>query len=163
MSSTTFHCFLVERDAAGKVHRGLIERPLAELPPGECLIRVEYSSLNYKDALAAQAHPGVVRKLPHVPGIDAAGTIAESSDPRFKIGDAVIVTGYELGASQWGGWAEYIRVPADWVVPLPGGVSLKDAMALGTAGFTAAQCVSAIVLNGVAPDAGEILVTGATG
>jgi acrylyl-CoA reductase (NADPH) len=133
------------------------------LPSGEVLIRVAYSSLNYKDALAAEANPGVVRKLPHVPGIDAAGTVVESSDQRYREGDAVIVTGNELGAGQWGGWAEFIRVPAAWVVPLPKELSLKEAMILGTAGFTAAQCVQAIEVNGITPDAGEILVTGATG
>src|SRR5205807_6240604 len=118
---------------------------------------------NYNVAVACQAHPGVVRKLRHVPGIDAAGSVVESASPQFRAGDAVIVTGYELGAGQWGGWAEFVRVPADWIVPLPQGLSLKETMALGTAGFTAAQCVQAIVLNGVTPDAGEILVTGATG
>lgn len=124
---------------------------------------MQYSSLNYKDALAAGGHPGVVRKLPHVPGIDAAGTVADSVNPRFKRGDSVVITGYELGAGQWGGWAEYVRVPADWVVPLPAGLSLKETMILGTAGFTAAQCVQAIELNGVKPADGEIVVTGATG
>ncbi len=163
MTDKKFRCFLVEKDAAGNVIRGVRERPLADLPPGELLVRVEFSSLNFKDALAAQGHPGVVRKLPHVPGIDAAGTIAESTDARFKRGEAVVITGYELGAGQWGGWAENVRVPADWIVPLPHGMSLKETMVLGTAGFTAAQCVQAIVLNGVTPGDGEILVTGATG
>lgn len=163
MTKSTFACFLVEKDATGKVRRGVAERPRDELPPGEVLVRVAYSSLNYKDALAAEAHPGVVRKFPHVPGIDAAGTVAESSDARFRAGDAVVVTGNELGAGQWGGWAEYVRVPAEWIVPLPAGMSLKETMILGTAGFTAAQCVQAIVHNGVEPDAGEIVVTGATG
>jgi acrylyl-CoA reductase (NADPH) len=163
MESTSFACFLVEKDAAGKICRGVTKRATADLPPGEVLVRVAFSSLNYKDALAAEAHPGVVRTLPHVPGIDAAGTVAESSDARYRPGDAVVITGHELGAGQWGGWAEYVRVPAAWVVPLPAGLSLKETMILGTAGFTAAQCVQAILLNGVAPDAGEILVTGATG
>src|SRR5438045_3150831 len=133
MNDTTFRCFLVEKDAADNVRRGVTHRSLADLPPGEVLVRVEFSSLNYKDALAAQAHPGVVRKLPHVPGIDAAGTVIESTDDRFKCGDPVIITGYELGAGQWGGWAEYVRVPADWIVPLPQGLSVKEAMTLGAA------------------------------
>jgi putative YhdH/YhfP family quinone oxidoreductase len=163
MRDSTFECLLVEKDADGKIRRQVTRRDSSELPPGECLIQVAYSSLNYKDALAAQGHPGVVRQLPHVPGIDAAGTIVESNSDRFRPGDPVLVTGYELGAGQWGGWAELIRVPADWVVPLPEGLSLKEAMILGTAGFTAAQCVHAIVLNGVVPDDGEILVTGSTG
>jgi acrylyl-CoA reductase (NADPH) len=163
MSDITFSCFLVEKDASGNLRRGMAQRATADLPQGAVLVRVAYSSLNYKDALACQAHPGVVRKLPHVPGIDAAGMVVDSSTPRFRPGDAVVITGNELGAGQWGGWSEYVRVPADWVVPLPEGLSLKESMILGTAGFTAAQCVHAIQLNGVAPDAGEIVVTGATG
>jgi acrylyl-CoA reductase (NADPH) len=163
MNDTQFSCFLVEKDAEGKVHRGIAQRITAELPAGEVLVRVAWSSLNYKDALACQAHPGVVRKLPHVPGIDAAGTVIESSVSQFKPGDSVVITGNELGAGRWGGWAEYVRVPADWIVPLPEGLTLRDTMILGTAGFTAAQCVHAIALNGVTPDAGEIIVTGATG
>jgi acrylyl-CoA reductase (NADPH) len=163
MDETRFSCFLVEKDATGNVHRGLTQRSTADLPPGDVLVRVAWSSLNYKDALACQAHPGVVRKLPHVPGIDAAGTVVESSAPQFRPGDAVVITGNELGAGQWGGWAEYVRVPADWIVRIPEGLSLKESMILGTAGFTAAQCVHAIQLNGVTPDAGEIVVTGATG
>src|SRR5262245_8186408 len=163
MAAPDLACFLVEKDAAGNIHRGVARRAVADLPQGQVLIRVAYSSLNYKDALAAQAHPGVVRKLPHVPGIDAAGTVAESSDSRFRSGEPVVVTGYELGAGQWGGWSEYVRVPADWVGPLPRGLSLQESMILGTAGFTAAQCVQAIQLNGVTPVDGEIVVTGATG
>ncbi len=163
MDKTEFSCFLVEKEASGNVRRGLARRTFGELPPGDCLIKVAYSSLNYKDALASEAHPGVVRKLPHVPGIDAAGTVVECTSSHFRPGDEVIVTGHELGAGQWGGWAEYIRVSAEWIVPLPEGLSLKQAMILGTAGFTAAQCVNAIQLNGVTPDAGEIIVTGATG
>ena len=163
MNSTSFACFLVEKDAAGNVHRGVSQRSLAELPAGEVLVRVHYSSLNYKDALAAGAHPGVVRKLPHVPGIDAAGVVVQCDIPQFQKDQEVVITGYELGAGQWGGWAEYVRVPASWVVPLPAGLSLKETMILGTAGFTAAQCVQAIQLNGVSPGDGEIVVTGATG
>jgi putative YhdH/YhfP family quinone oxidoreductase len=163
MNDPPFRCFLVEKDAAGNVRRAVVTRPRSELPPGEVLIRVSYSSLNYKDALAAEAHAGVVRKLPHVPGIDAAGAVVESSDARYRAGDSVVVTGNELGAGQWGGWAEFIRVPAAWVVPLPAGLSAKESMILGTAGFTAAQCIQAILLNGVSPSDGEIAVTGATG
>lgn len=163
MDETTLTCFVVEKDAAGNVRRQVTQRPMSDLPQGDVLVRVAFSSLNFKDALAAQGHPGVVRKLPHVPGIDAAGTVIESNDVRFKVGDEVVITGYELGAGQWGGWAEFVRVPADWVVPLPERMSLKETMVLGTAGFTAAQCVNAIVVNGVTPDMGEILVTGATG
>ena len=163
MTTTDFRCFLVEKDAAGKVAGRLTRRPVEELPPGDCLVRVAYSSLNFKDALATQAHPGVVRKLPHVPGIDAVGTVVESSSGEFRIGERVVITGNELGAGQWGGWAEYVRVPAEWMVALPEGLTAEETMILGTAGFTAAQCVQAIVLNGVKPEDGEILVTGATG
>jgi acrylyl-CoA reductase (NADPH) len=163
MNAPSLACFLVEKDAAGNVRRGVARRPMTELPPGEVLVRVAFSSLNYKDALAAQATPGVVRKLPHVPGIDAAGTVVESAARQYKPGDQVVITGNELGAGQWGGWAEYVRVPAAWIVPLPQGLSLKETMILGTAGFTAAQCVQAIQLNGIVPDAGEIVVTGSTG
>jgi len=163
MTARDFDCFVVDKDAGGTVQRGVAKRSLAELPPGEVLVRVQFSSLNYKDALAAQAHPGVVRKLPHVPGIDAAGAVAESSDARYKPGDSVVITGYELGAGQWGGWSQYVRVPADWIVPLPSGLSLQETMILGTAGFTAAQCVHAIQLNEVKPGDGEIVVAGSTG
>jgi putative YhdH/YhfP family quinone oxidoreductase len=163
MADTEFNCLLVEKDAGGNVHRSIVQRTVADLPPGEVLVRVQFSSLNYKDALASQGHPGVVRKLPHVPGIDAAGTVAESADSRYKPGDAVVITGYELGAGQWGGWSQFVRVPADWVVPLPAGLSPQETMILGTAGFTAAQCVHAIQLNEVQPSDGEIVVTGSTG
>ena len=127
------------------------------------LIRVAYSSLNYKDALATQGHPGVVRTFPHVPGIDCAGTVVESTSPDYRPGDEVLVTGYDLGAGHWGGFAEFVRVPAEWIVPLPAGLSLRDAMIYGTAGFTAAQCVTAIVERGIDPDRGPVVVTGATG
>jgi putative YhdH/YhfP family quinone oxidoreductase len=163
MSDAPFRCFLVEKNPAGKVVRGVTTQPKSALPAGEVVVRVAYSSLNYKDALAAEAHAGVVRKLPHVPGIDAAGTVVESSDSRYLAGDSVVVTGNELGAGHWGGWAEFIRVPAAWVVPLPAGLSANEAMILGTAGFTAAQCVQAILVNGVTPSDGDMVVTGATG
>jgi acrylyl-CoA reductase (NADPH) len=163
MNDTKFRCFLVEKDATGNLRRGITERAMADLPAGSVLVRVAYSSLNFKDALACQAHPGVVRKLPHVPGIDAAGTVVESSASHFRPGQRVVITGNELGAGQWGGWAEFVRVPADWIISLPDGLSLRETMILGTAGFTAAQCVQAITLNGVTPAAGEIVVTGATG
>src|SRR5262245_39861365 len=158
-----FPCYMVRKDAAGNVAAAVERISAGDLPPGDVLVHVAYSSLNYKDALATQAHPGVVRKLPHVPGIDAAGTVAESASAHFHPGDRVLVTGYELGSGQWGGWSECVRVPAEWVVPLPAELKLQEAMALGTAGFTAGQCALAIQLNGVTPAAGEIVVTGATG
>jgi putative YhdH/YhfP family quinone oxidoreductase len=134
-----------------------------ELPDGDVLIRVEYSSLNYKDALAATGHAGVARKFPHVPGIDAAGTVVESRSPEFKPGDSVLVTGCDLGAGRWGGWAEFIRVPAEWVIPSPAGMSHVELVRYGTAGFTAALSVTHLLHHEVLPASGEIVVTGATG
>ncbi len=134
-----------------------------QLPEGEVEIEVAWSSINYKDGLAAQGHPGIVKSLPHVPGIDAAGTILHSDTSQFQLGQSVLVTGYDLGQGRWGGWSTRIRVPASWVLPLPIGLSVREAMILGTAGFTAAQCVLALERNGVTPASGEIVVTGATG
>jgi acrylyl-CoA reductase (NADPH) len=159
----TFSCFLVTKSADGQISCGVTSRPVSELPAGELLVRVSYSSLNYKDALAASGHPGVVRRFPHVPGIDAAGVVVESASPRFAVGDEVVITGFELGADRWGGYAELIRVQADWVVKPPAGMSLRESMVFGTAGFTAAMCVEAIEQQGVQPSAGEVVVTGASG
>src|SRR4051812_20713141 len=154
---------MVRKDASGDVAAKIERITIADLPPGDVLIHVAYSSLNFKDALATQAHPGVVRSLPHIPGIDCAGTVEESSSPSFKPGDEVLVTGYDLGAGHWGGFSEFVRVPADWIVPLPKGLTVRDAMIYGTAGFTAAQCVTAIVDRGIRPERGSVVVTGATG
>lgn len=158
----SFRCFFVEQ-VGQDVHGDVQERPFDELPPGEVLIRVSHSSLNYKDAMAATGHRGIVKTFPHVPGIDAAGVVVESSDPGFRPGDQVIATGREIGVERWGAWAEYLRVPAAWVQPVPEGLNGFEAMVLGTAGFTAAQCVAALVEHGIEPDHGEIVVTGATG
>jgi acrylyl-CoA reductase (NADPH) len=158
-----FRCYLVAKDPAGKVSARITQRRLDDLPDGEVLIRVAYSSLNYKDALAATGHPGVNKTFPHVPGVDAAGTVAQSGVYEFVPGDPVLVTGFDVGANRWGGWAEYARVPADWVVPLPSGLSLRETMMLGTAGFTAGLCVDALQRHDVAPDGGEVVVTGASG
>jgi acrylyl-CoA reductase (NADPH) len=158
-----FTCYLVEKDSHDQIKSGLSRRNLSELPEGEVLIKVAYSSLNYKDALAATGRPGVARKFPHIPGIDAAGEVAETSSPVFQKGQKVLVTGYDLGAGRWGGWAEYVRVPAEWVIPLPHGLSLVAAMQLGTAGFTAALSVDAIKRHEITPQSGEVVVTGATG
>jgi putative YhdH/YhfP family quinone oxidoreductase len=154
---------MVRKDAAGNVAAKIETITRADLPQGDVLIRVAYSSLNFKDALATQAHPGVVRSLPHIPGIDCAGTVEESSSPSFKPGDEVLITGYDLGAGHWGGFAAFVRVPADWIVPLPKGLTVRDAMIYGTAGFTAAQCVTAIIDRGIRPERGSVVVTGATG
>jgi acrylyl-CoA reductase (NADPH) len=127
------------------------------------VIRVRYSSINYKDALAGTGKGQILRRFPLTGGIDAAGEIAESNDRRFQAGDPVIVTGHELSATQDGGYAEYLRVSADWVIPLPDGLTLEESMALGTAGFTAALALHRMETNGQRPDMGPILVTGATG
>ena len=157
-----FTCYVVEKDQ-DQVKSGLSRRSLSDLPEGEVLIRVHYSSLNYKDGLAATGKPGVARKFPHIPGIDAAGEVAESTSPEFQKGQKVLVTGYDLGAGRWGGWSEYARVPAEWVIPLPPGLSLVESMQLGTAGFTAALSVYALRHHEITPQSGEIVVTGATG
>src|SRR5690606_15800969 len=136
---------------------------IEEFPSGEVEIEVEYSSLNYKDALATTGHPGVVWSCPHVPCIDAAGRVVASESSSFKAGDPVFVTGYGLGSDSWGGFSQRIRVPAGWVVPLPPGVTTRQAMLYGTAGFTAAQAVSTLQLHSVTPELGEVVVTGATG
>jgi acrylyl-CoA reductase (NADPH) len=154
---------MVRRAADGHVNAGVEAITLDEMPPGEVTVRVAYSSLNYKDALACQGHPGVVRSFPHVPGIDCAGTVVESSSNDYRPGDEVLITGYELGAGHWGGLAAYVRVPADWIVPLPADLSCRDSMIYGTAGFTAAQCVSAIADRRIGPERGPVVVTGATG
>ena len=156
-----FNCLMVRKDDL--VTCGVESIALGDLPEGEVLIQVKRSSLNYKDALACRAHPGVVQTLPHVPGIDCAGYVVESSSPDYKSGDAVLVTGYELGTSHWGGYSAYVRVPADWVVPLPQALSIEEAMVLGTAGFTAAQCVMALQHHGLSAGKGAVAVTGATG
>jgi acrylyl-CoA reductase (NADPH) len=161
--SKSFPCYMVRKGADGRVSAGVAAITLDDLPPGDVLVRVAYSSLNYKDALACQGHPGVVRSFPHVPGIDCAGTVVESSSNDYRPGDEVLITGYELGASHWGGFSAFVRVPAEWIVPLPAGLSLREAMIYGTAGFTAAQCVSAIEHHGIGPGRGPVVVTGATG
>ena len=136
---------------------------LSDLSPGSVLIRSHYSSVNYKDALAVTGKGKILRRFPLVGGVDVAGTVEASDDPRFHLGDKVLVTGYGLSQDHDGGYAEYVRVPADWVVPVPEGLSLADAMALGTAGFTAALAIQRMEDNGQQPDQGAIVVTGATG
>ena len=137
--------------------------PWMILSQGEVLIRVQYSSINYKDALAVTGKGKILRKFPIIAGIDAAGVVESSTDARFQPGDPVLVTGFELGVAHDGGYAEYCRVPADWVVPMPDGMMAKTAMSLGTAGFTAALCIERMELNGLTPDQGPVVVTGATG
>ncbi|HMO94595.1 MAG TPA: oxidoreductase [Tepidiformaceae bacterium] len=134
-----------------------------DLPAGEVTIRVEWSSINYKDGLALTPNGRVIRSYPMVPGVDLAGTVTESADGRFAKGDAVMVTGYDVGVAHPGGFAEMARIPADWVMKVPPGLTTKEAMALGTAGMTAGLSVEALEHNGLAPDQGTVIVTGSTG
>ncbi len=163
MSDRTFTGYVVQETSTGELVAGLHQLERQEVPPGEVLIRVQYSSLNYKDAMAATGDRGIAKTLPHVPGIDAAGIVEESNDPRFTPGMAVFSTGHELGVERNGGWAEFVTVPGDWVFPLSEEFNAEDAMTIGTAGFTAAQCVHALVERHVTPQSGPIVVTGATG
>jgi putative YhdH/YhfP family quinone oxidoreductase len=154
---------VVEKTADKQFVRKICARSIADLPPGDLLLRVQYSSLNYKDALSATGHPGVTRQFPHTPGIDAAGEVVSCGSGACAPGDKVIVTGYDLGMEADGGWGQYIRIPSGWAVPLPAGLTLREAMAIGTAGFTAALSVLRLEQAGVQPADGDILVTGATG
>ena len=163
MSGTKFRALVVEEGEGGKFTSSIKERSVGDLPEGEVLIRVHYSSLNFKDALSATGNKGVTKNYPHTPGIDAAGVVEESSSPQIKPGEEVLVTGYDLGANTDGGYGEYIRVPAGWVVGLPEGLSTRESMIYGTAGFTAALSVYKLEEYGTVPDMGEVLVTGATG
>ena len=147
----------------GKSAGRFVDLTLDDLDPGEVVIQTHYSSVNYKDALAATGAGKVVRRFPCVGGVDVAGVVESSNDARFKPGDEVIVTGYGMGVDHDGGFAEYVRVPADWVVPLPQGLTLFDAMAIGTAGFTAALSVHRLEQNELTPGKGKVIVTGATG
>lgn len=158
-----FKALWVTEAPHGVYETQVVERDTGDLPAGDVLIRVQYSSLNYKDALSASGNRGVTRKYPHTPGIDAAGVVAESSVAEFAAGDEVIVTGYDLGMNTAGGFGQYIRVPAAWVIKRPQGLSLREAMILGTAGLTAALCVEKLERSGLRPDHGSVLVTGASG
>ncbi|TWU45753.1 putative acrylyl-CoA reductase AcuI [Novipirellula aureliae] len=177
--SDQMRCYFVDKDDQGNLIAGVTSKPISVLDdaaaaycaakskPGETIprvrIRVQLSSLNFKDAMAATGNPGIVRKFPHIPGIDSVGEVIASDDATFSVGDQVIVTGNDLGVGHFGGWAEFIDVPASWVLPLPNTLSPTEAMTLGTAGFTAAQSVMALLNHEVTPESGTILVTGATG
>jgi len=147
----------------GQSSASFVQMSLDDLDPGEVVIQTHYSSVNYKDALAATGAGKVIRRFPCVAGVDAAGLVCSSSDTRFKQGDAVLVTGYDMGMVHDGGYAEYVRIPADWIVPLPVSLSMFEAMALGTAGFTAALAIHRLEQNEVTPQQGKVIVTGATG
>jgi acrylyl-CoA reductase (NADPH) len=158
-----FRAYIVEQQPDSTVRRSLTTLELEDLHPGDVTIRVEWSSVNYKDALATMPNGGVARVSPLVPGVDLAGTVVESADPDIAPGDAVIAHAYDLGVSHHGGFAEVARVPAAWVVPLPDGLTSREAMAIGTAGFTSALSVERLEARGMQPAGGPVLVTGATG
>lgn len=159
----TFKAYVVQEQGEGNFVGSVAERSMDDLPSGDVVINVDYSSVNYKDALSATGNPGVTRNYPHTPGIDAVGTVESSTDPHYEPGDEVIVMGYDLGMNTSGGFSEKIRVPGDWVVRCPAGLSAEEAMVFGTAGFTAAMCVDTLLQVGIAPQQGPVLVTGATG
>ncbi len=162
MKNETFSALVVSEVEPEKFAGSIRQRRIEDLPAGEVLIRVKYSSLNYKDALSASGNRGVTRNYPHTPGIDAAGEVVESANDDFRTGDKVLVTGYDFGMNTAGGFGQYVRVPAGWVIPLPDTLSLKESMVYGTAGFTAGMSVFALTPD-VPPEKGEVLVTGATG
>ncbi|MDF9845102.1 MULTISPECIES: acryloyl-CoA reductase [unclassified Paenibacillus] len=159
--SETFQALVVDKNDIFSV--GVKQLTLEELPAGEVLIKVAYSSVNYKDGLASIPNGNIVRNYPFIPGIDLSGTVVSSEDSRFQPGQPVIATSYGIGVSHYGGFSEYARIPAEWVIPLPEGLSLREAMIYGTAGFTAAMSIQALEDHGAAPDKGKVLVTGATG
>ena len=163
----TFRAYVAEKtegaDGSPTVRRGVQRFASVDLPEGEIEIRVDWSSVNYKDGLATRIDGKVARISPLIPGIDLAGHVVSSTDPAFKSGDPVLVHGYELGVSRHGGYAEYQRVPAGWVVPLTGGLTPREAMAIGTAGFTAGMSILALEERGLRPGDGPVLVTGASG
>ena len=158
-----FKALLLTKTESGAPHCAVTELDEAQLPAGEVLVQVSHSTLNYKDGLAITGQAPVVRTWPMVPGIDFAGTVLESSDARYRVGDAVLLNGWGVGEAHWGGLAQKARVKADWLVPLPAGMAPSQAMAIGTAGYTAMLCVMALQQNGVATDHGPVLVTGANG
>ena len=161
--SAPFKAFLIEEDPQRRVSSRMASMEREALDPGEVLVRVCYSSINFKDALAATGKGRIIRRFPCVGGIDLSGVVVESSDPRFAPGDPVLATSFDIGVSHHGGYAEYARLPAAWVLPLPAGLSLLDAMALGTAGLTAGLAIVRMEHDGLRPENGPVLVTGATG
>jgi acrylyl-CoA reductase (NADPH) len=158
-----FNALVVEKDEDGKTSAAVQQISEADLPQAEVTVAVEYSTVNYKDGLCIGPGGGLVRNYPHVPGIDFAGTVEVSSDPRYKPGDKVVLTGWRVGEAHWGGYSQKARVKADWLVPLPQGLTTRAAMAVGTAGLTAMLAVMALEDHGLKPGHGEALVTGAAG
>ena len=160
---TTYKALYIQQADDGTFQRSIEKRELSELPQNEVLIRVQYSSLNFKDAMSAHGNKGVTREFPHQAGIDAAGVVEESASVEFKTGEKVLVTGYDLGMNTPGGLAQYIRVPASWVLRCPRGLNPKRSMLFGTAGLTAQLCINKLKQMGLTPDKGQVLITGATG
>ena len=158
-----YKAFEVREEIEKKFVGAIVEKSALELAEGSVSIEVHYSSVNYKDALSASGSKAVTREYPHVPGIDAAGKVLASTDSNFAVGDEVVVTGYDLGMNTAGGFGQQVTVPGGWVTKLPVGLSLRDSMVLGTAGLTAGLCVNKLLLNNITPEAGKVLVTGATG
>ena len=159
----TFNALVVEKDQDGKTSAEVRQIGTDALPEGEVTVAVDYSTVNYKDGLCIGPGGGLVRSYPHVPGIDFAGTVEASDDARYAPGDKVVLTGWRVGEAHWGGYAQKARVRADWLVPLPDGLSPRMAMAVGTAGLTAMLAVQALEDHGLTPEKGEVLVTGAAG
>lgn len=162
MINTSFNALVVNKEEGG-FSTAVKPLTLQDLPQGEVVVQVAYSGVNYKDGLAGTPNGKIVKQYPFVPGIDLAGTVLESSDSRFHKGQKVLATGFGLGVSHYGGYSEIARVPANWLTPLPASLSLKEAMIVGTAGLTAAMSIEQLEANGIAPNKGEVLVTGATG
>jgi acrylyl-CoA reductase (NADPH) len=159
-----FNALVVNKDEeSGKTSAAVEQISTDQLPEGNVVVNVEYSTVNYKDGLCIGPGGGLVREYPHIPGIDLAGTIESSDDPRYSAGDSVVLTGWRVGEVHWGGYSQKARVNADWLVPLPSGLSSRQAMAVGTAGFTAMLAVTALEDHGLKPDQGPVLVTGAAG
>ena len=163
MQKKSYNALVVEETSPNAFTREIKSKNISDLPAGDLLVRVHYSSLNYKDALSASGNRGVTRHYPHVPGIDGAGVVEESTSPEFKPGDKVVITGFDLGMNTSGGYGQYIRIPAEWAIHCPDNLTLRESMTYGTAGFTAAQSVNKLINHPVLPEQGKILISGATG
>ena len=163
MQKKSYNALVVEETSPNSFTREIKSKNISDLPAGDLLIRVHYSSLNYKDALSASGNRGVTRHYPHVPGIDGAGVVEESTSTEFKPGDKVVITGFDLGMNTSGGYGQYIRIPAEWAIHCPDNLTLRESMTYGTAGFTAAQSVNKLINHPVLPEQGKILISGATG
>lgn len=159
----SFQALVVTRDDAGETHAAVQQLDESQLPEGDVLVAVDYSTINYKDGLCIGPGGGLVRQYPHVPGIDFAGTVKSSDDARYQVGDKVVLTGWRVGESRWGGYTQVASVMADWLVPLPAGLTSRQAMAVGTAGLTAMLAIMALEDHGLTPGTGPVLVTGAAG